>query len=515
MPGAAVAETHRLKRTAFFRTKRRLESLEPSRPLCLRRIVQLYRSEQTQGSLNYARAILKKKQIIYMSLKENMVGVITGAAGNAEVEVYRELQRCKVLEQAEIVQILKEAVMAHPEPTFQAVTGQSAALLEIFGLVQLDISDAVSIVAKGMLEQNKGRILAYINELTYSFTLKCLIKDGAGMAYLARTITEALTEEVDTPGKIREMVSQVISVCLSLVKIDFTLVLLNPVLTYLKPALTKTMLQCGPDIGAESLFSGISSRIEELVEEAPGHDRAGAAPHSTPLICRESILSFLFSLIPYDSMVETLALTISRDLVLGKGSRKRFLQVFEDKVGTCRISNVNIIKEDFAYFSPPKLPAAGVLAEATKAFRDAPQISIPEDVAVCPFVCSNHYWPENNFSLPEDLLSFSSAPRAEAAPIPAFPQGPAAPLPDPGLYLPRPLTLHHNEDAADKISLSYLKEHSYAEITVEENGKSLDLVVPVMYLEYFIGRAGECAGQQPTLPPAVAEFWDSVKLKLS
>ncbi|KAI5188553.1 hypothetical protein NECID01_0166 [Nematocida sp. AWRm77] len=491
-----------LKRTAFFRTKRRLDSLESNTPLCLYKIAQLYQSEQTKGALNYARAILKKKQIIYTSLKKSILAIINQTHYSADIEAYRKLYECKVLEQPEIVGILKEAVAASPERTFEAVTAQDSALLQIFSLIQLDVSDAISIVAKGMLEQNKDRILEYINELTYSFTLKCLIKDGAGMLYLAQSVTESLTGSASTPGEIRDMVSQVISVCISLVKIDFTLVLLNSVIAHLKPALTKIIMQCGSDVGAESLFSGISSRIDELVEDPqtrPGASFAPAGIHpNTPFICRESILAFLFSLIPYDSMVETLALTISRDLALKKGSRKKFLQIFEGKVGACRISNINIIREDFACFETTGLLQHRVLEDATSAFANSPHISISPTATAHPFIYSHHYWPENNFSLPEDLFSFSNCnPTCMSEDLP-LQQSLSEQMPE----------------IQDKILLEYAKEHTYADITIEENGKTLDITVPIAYLEHIPAGSLESSSFGDA-SQAAKDFWHTVKLKLA
>jgi len=491
-----VHSAHRptLKRTGFFKTQTSLQKLSLEESLSLSDILEIYTKEQTKGFLNYVGAILKKKGVIRSCVKKDIELSVEEVSCTKQSKMYRRLYKYNLLDESEIVQLLKDLAASQPQTTFEAIQKQNSRLLSILNVINIDTADAISIVARTMLEQNRENVLDYINSTAHSETLRHLVKDSEGMCSLVKYIADSLSKKIETPQCIKTVIDKVISMHISLVKIDFTLVLLNPVIQHIRPVLSEILLKFGPVVGAEMLFYGVSMRIDEIIEDSNSSGQEDGGAHG-PASFQGDILDFLLSLIPYDSMIETLALSISRDYVLDRTTRQKFLRILEGKIGQCRIANINIIKGDFERFCGPLISEERALQDSLSAFKGSSAVAVSERASARSFVYSQHYWPENNHALPEDTLKFALKPNT---PNPEDEQSAGQKA--------------HPSASKDQIVFEYSKRHTYVDITVMENGREKNITVPMVYLEYFTEGFQNTAFE---LQDTIREFWRGLQLDCS
>ncbi|OAG29696.1 hypothetical protein NEDG_00829 [Nematocida displodere] len=469
-----------LKRTAFMATQRQVETLQLEEELTPEHLVKMFLEGQTKGSLNYVRATLKRKGILHSVIKKDLVSAITHPVSSmSRSKTYQDLCTHKILERTEIARILKDIAVCHPEKTFASVQSPNSSLVQVFKVTGLDISDAIAIVAKSMLAQNEGRVLEYIGELNYSTTLKYLIKDVEGMTQLVGSITKALTANIQTVEDTRTMIGHTIDMHTSLVKIDYTRVLLSPILFCLKAALSEKLVQFGEDRGAETLFYSISKRIKDIVMEDPSekHRQAFLGGASA----QGDILDFLLSLVPYDNMIETLALSVTQDLVVRRECRDVFLRSLESKMGPFRMANIHIIKKDFEQFVAHQVSPKQVFEDTLPSILEHPKISLGKNALISSFVYSQHYWPKNNFFLLEEI---ETPPKHQAPKH----QAPAKQRAKP-----------------EKIALDYTKNHTYVDILIEHHSRKKNITIPIIYLIYIDGDPSKEAPEQ--LLSTIARFW--------
>ncbi|KAI5184738.1 hypothetical protein NEHOM01_0340 [Nematocida homosporus] len=483
MDSSSLLPAYALKRTTFFKTQAGINQLLHTEEPSLASIMNIYLKEKRNGSLDYARALLRRRGIVYASLKREIfqMAVHKQVSGCIEL-VIQQMHACGLLERTDLVKVLRQLTEEHPQQVYQVMHQPQNTLLGIFKIIDLDTFDAMAIISRTVLEKNKDRVLDYINEQTYSQTLKYLTKDVQGIKYLIDTISQALIQTVDQPATIKNMVDRAISLYISLEKIDYTRVLLTPIITNLKERLARAILTFGAEVGAETFFRAISRRLEEIIAHSGA--TSPMCPTEERLVHQEDLLDFLFSLIPYNSMVETLALSISRDFVLNRASRYQFLQILEQKFGTQRLTNISIIKNDFQYFSQVHIPPAQALAAVQTRLASIAEIEFAPKPQVSSFVYSCHYWPENNYASPEDVFSTT---------IEHTPTQPSA---------------HPHPNTNNTLALDYAREHTYANITVTSHGRSQDFTLPIIYLEYLDPKFNTTGIPESTLI-AIESFWSA------
>ncbi|KAI5172051.1 hypothetical protein NEFER03_1296 [Nematocida sp. LUAm3] len=457
-----------LKKTVFSRTKERIEAL---REHSLQSIMDFYQEEEEKREIIYVKSILKRKNILHLVLKKEVKRILENRSFN--YTLYYNFYKKSLFDQSDLISVLEEVAEESPEKLFHEAK-KNKDLLNILSVVNLDSSDLLSIVGKVLLFQNRERVLEYINEKKYSMTLKYLISDLKGMEMLIHSISSALTKNISNIKEIRKMIEQIITMYIDLSKIDFTLVLLAPIITYIRLPLIKKILSLGPDVGAEILFHTISKRLTEILGESNEQEES----------LQEDLIDYLLSLIPYDNILETLAFSISRDYILNRKNRYNFLQILERKIGIFRISNINIIKKDFLYFSGIKIEKKNILEDISKIINPNPTITLAKDLLLNSFVFSHYYWPENNYSSAEDLFS-----------------------PEPELETPSPpqeFTPPH-ENIQELVLFDFSKCHTYVDITIESKGKEKRVTVPLIYLEYLNVSFSEDIPKE--LISSIEEFW--------
>ncbi|KAI5189698.1 hypothetical protein NEMIN01_0651 [Nematocida minor] len=472
-----------LKKTEYFSTLCKLTHLSPKKPIPLQSIIQLYRQGVLTGSLNYYRAILKTRNIVYASIRKSMYKIMNGQDQDGlKITIYEELYKANLVTDDEILEIFKEFSRVHPNEIFTALENQNSFLLKLCRLIKTDFSESICVIARTMLESNINSLLEYINKRQHSKTLKYLIKDIEGMAYLKENILANLTNTANTLEGLKEMLNRTISLHISLTKIDFTLVLLAPVMEYIKDTITEKLECFGTEAASEVLFAVISQRSSELVENV---EETGAGNEKAKLQLQGDILDFLLSLLSYDSMMQTLALSISRDFILKRSHRQELLNILESKLGFYRASSIGIIKKDFEYFS-------NIEISESKVYQDVVgSTCIPKDIFsknkrpnINHFTLSEHYWPETNYQAWDDLPTTVCSP---------------------GIYKSKKT----NTNVHRQITLEYSKSHTYLDITVEMHGASIDVSVPISYVEYLYNRESLTEDEAAV----IKEFWSHLEKK--
>ncbi|KAI5181503.1 hypothetical protein NEOKW01_1684 [Nematocida sp. AWRm80] len=276
------------------------------------------------------------------------------------------------------------------------------------------------------------------------------------------------------------MVDKLISLHCGLVKIDFTLVLLTPIITQLQKALEKTFVMFGSDIAASTLFSVIAKRADDIIESI-----SDISTSATNIVSPENdILDLLFSFVPYENIIEALSLTICRDYILSRTNRDRLVKILENKIGSFRLTNINIIKKDFEYFNRLKENKNIVLKDILTSLQADSHTFISDTLVVDSFVYSEHYWSENNLGSLEDIFN-------ERIQVPPY------------------QTDTKDNKLKDKLSLHYTDNHTYVDITVEHNNKSIDITIPMIYLTY------KNIPEMIEKYPEIELFWQSIEQKLS
>ncbi|KAI5161566.1 hypothetical protein NEAUS03_1657 [Nematocida ausubeli] len=445
-----------MKRTEYFATLCKLVHLSPKNPMPLTEIVELYKKGSLSGSINYYRAILKRRRIVYASIKASIQETLKNTSVPSDkISIYEELYSASLVTDQEILEIFREFSQVHPNEMFSALEDPDSFLLKICRLIRTDFSESVCVISRTMLECNMHMLLEYISKREHSKTLKYLIKDIEGMGYLKENILISLVEGVDTLEGIKDMLNKVITLHISLTKIDFTLVLLTPIMEHIKERLSERLNSCGSDLAAEVLFGIISSRGRELVENV---QEIGRDKGKSKVQLQGDVLDFLLSLLPYDSVIHTLALSISRDCILYRSDRNELIRILEGKLGFYRASSIGIIKRDFEYFCGIKVSEADVFEDVLKGTCIPREVFQGGTLGIENFIVSEHYWPENNYQSWDDLLGGAGAWGDK--------QG-------------------VKNNLNEQISLEYSDKHTYLDVSVEVGGKVVDLSVPIRYVEYL------------------------------
>lgn len=398
---------------------------------------------------------------------------------NVDISEYVEIYTANMVTDEEILEIFKEFSQIYPNELFAALENPDSFLLKLCRLIRTDFSESICVIARTMLESNINSLLEYINNRQHSKTLKYLIKDIEGMAYLKENILRSLTSSVGSVRAVKEMLHKTISLHISLSKIDFTLVLLTPVMEYIKSNLTEKLQHFGSDLAAELLFNIISQRSCELIKST---EEIGKGNDKIKSQGQGDILEFLLSLLPYDSMIHTLALSISRDCILARSNRNELIALLENKLGFYRTSSIGIIKKDFEYFSAVEMPKDQIYTDVVGATCIPKEVFSGQNINVDHFIVSEHYWPDSNYQCWDDLLSTPSAGNVQK-------------------------TETVNSQLHNQITLEYTSKHTYLHITVEVNGRAIDLSVPIRYVEYLYSSEGMTQNEVAV----IREFWEHIE----
>lgn len=469
-----------LRKTEYFKTLSKLTNLTSAQPISLKKIIKLYRKGILEGSLNYYRAILKTRNIVYASIQKSMHRIINAHdTDKSKICIYEELYSAELVTDEEILGIFKEFARMYPDEMFTALENPESFLLKLCRLIRTDFSESICAIARTMLESNISCLLEYIDKRQHSKTLKYLIKDIEGMAYLKKHILEHLLCNISTVKALECMFNRIISLYISLSKIDYTLVLLGPVMEYVKNGISLHIKAFGAETSAEALFRIISKRATELIKSV---EEAGTGKDKGKLQVPGDVLDFLLSLLPHENMMQALALSISRDYILARSNRQELVSTLENKMGFYRSSNIGIIKKDFEYFSNIEISKSKIYRDVTDSTCIPAEIfSASKKPVINYFAYSEHYWPENNTQgwddLPVNCLSLSIQKTKNSH------------------------TLAHSQ-----ITLEYSRKHTYLDITVKINNMSFELSVPIAYVEYLYNPKSIA----PEEEPAVKNFWNHI-----
>lgn len=479
-----IAPSSLLRKTEYCKTLSKLTALASKKPIPLQQIIKLYRQGILKGSLNYYRAILKTRSIVYESIRRNMFAIINSQDQDGlKIEMYEEIYTANLVTDREILEIFKEFSREHPNEMFTALENPKSFLIKLCRLIKTDLAESVCVIARTMLESNISCLLEYINSRNHSNTLKYLIKDIEGMAYLKNNILNHLVCDLSTVKALESLFSRIISLHISLSKIDFTLVLLAPVMEHIKEGIKPYLDSFGMEISAEVLFRIISQRASELVQSV---NETGTKKERTKMQVPGDMLDFLLSLLPHENMMQALALSTSRDFILARTNRKELVAALESKMGLYRTSNIGIIRKDFEYFSNVEISKSKVYLDVTEN-----SACIPSDIfagdrkpVVNHFVFSEHYWPESSTQAWDDLFTGS---------------------PDCNIQKNR----NTYSPSCNQISLEYSKKHTYLDITVEVKNVPMEISVPISYVEYLYNT--NCVTEKEGL--VIKAFWDHIKDK--
>ncbi|KAH9386509.1 uncharacterized protein NEMAJ01_1405 [Nematocida major] len=447
------------KKAEYVDVLYKLSHMNRTTPIPVRRILDLYREGMLPGGLNYYRAILKKRNIVCVSIRESLHRIMSeGGSTQIDITEYRELYRANLFTDKEMLEIMKEVSKAHPNEMYRALECTNSFAKELLRLISTAYSESVCVIARAMLEENVGCLLEYINSTHKSKILKYLVKDNEGIEYLKKNVLASLTHSVSTVEDMREMIDQTITLHIALCKIDFTLVLLAPVIGYIKKDLSAKLESFGCDLAAEALFSVVSQRACDVIKNA---EEIGKECENTKFQLQGDVLDFLLSLLPYDSLIQTLALSISRDCILARSNRNKLIRILEDKLGFYRTSSIGIIKKDFQYFSSTQVPEKQIYRDVVSGTCIPEELFSQGGLGMEHFVVSEHYWPESSHQSWEDLMTAQDVPSSIQKMHGAAPK------------------------KLDEVSLEYTNKHTYLDITVEQHGTSVDISVPIQYVEYL------------------------------
>lgn len=484
------------KKTTFHSTIMHLQQSEAHGSVGLQQILELYAQGQTPGALNYVRTLMKTKGALHRAVKQDILDIIRQKPDeNPERNTwYKQLRASRMLGHADFILLLKEVAVEQPSNVFSAIHDQGSALAQILRLQGVDMQDAVSAVAESMLLQNKHRVLEYIAEIGYSNTLKHLSKDVGGMQSFINLVSETLTESIRTDEDVKRTVHRTITLYFDLARIDFTLVLLTPVFSYLGPVLAAAFRRHGTEASARAIFGSMTERIDEISDNSQALF-ASLLPHNPHCGENGGVLDFLLSLVPYEDMLGTLSECIARDMVLNRTLKEVLLDVLVAKIGAQRMIGVHIIMNDFLRFGDMQVSREAVISDSVSALL-GDTVAVSKDVSVFYFTFSSHSWPEHNLADIDEVFSLVEHTPKDLPPGAKMEE----------LLQQRSLIAPGARRRAPSlsglpISIEYIDAHTYVEVLVSEGGETMRLVIPVLFLIH----REDCARGGPGHPPGWAE----------